>query len=345
MIANRPTLFLIPNFILLLRRISTHFTIAPDIVEAMYDGAKNNSHNTVPNHQEINQHQLKLQQLYQVNPNFKKFGNNLYKAYNNPKVKSIIIAFERQENLDGLEKNPYFQPSLISISLLQAIGIVPFYNKQNSLVYALVNKDNISAISGHQDSIFLKPEDKYLNLIPTLLLVNGYSQSNAKTWIKESVDVVTDFKKKYPISYEILKKINFVCKSKSINEIGSHLPHKIIEKNDEIKFISNFVYTPIPTDLASFNISKEDAYLAIFRFRELINLEKNRYEFVMNNQKGQFLIIKNRDAIHGRDSIEEELVGKRLLIAYAFQDQQKPSRVLQTKIDAIKISEQKFLSP
>lgn len=345
MIANCPRISSISSFTPLLRRISTQFTISPEIVGAMYGGVKNNSYNTVPNHQEINQHQAKLQRLYQVNTNFKKFGNNLYKAYNNPRVKSIAIAFERQENLDGLEKNPYFQPSLISTSLLQAIGLVPFYNKQNFLAYALVNKDNINAISGHQDSMFLKPEDKHLNLIPTLLLVNGYSQSNVKTWIKESVDIITDFKEKYPTSYEILKKINFVCRSKSMNEIGSHLPHKIIEENDEIKFVSNFVYAPIPTDLASFNIPKEDAYLAIFRFRELINLEKNRYEFVMNNQKGQFLIVKNRDAIHGRDSVEEELAGKRLLIAYAFQDQQKPSRVVRTKIDAVKISEQKFLSP
>lgn len=344
MLANCSKRSLIPSFSPLFRQISTQFAISPEIVGAMYEGAKNNSPNIVPSHQEINNHQRKLESLYQQNSDFKKFGNQLFKAYHNSRVKSIAIAFERQENLDGSEKNPYFLPTLIATSLLQGIALVPFYNNKNFPSFALVNKDNANAISGHQDSMFLRPEDKHLNLIPTLLLVNGYSQSNAKTWVKESVDIIKDFKEKYPISYEILKKINFVCRSKSLNEIGSHLPHKIIGENDEIKFISNLVYAPVPTDLSIFGILKEEAYLAIFRFRELVNLEKNRDEFVMNNHEGQFLIVKNSEAIHGRDRVEDELLGKRLLIAFALRLQPKPSSKAQSPIEAEKFSEQKTLS-
>ena len=126
--------------------------------------------------------------------------------------------------------------------------------------------------------------------------------------------------------------------------MGSHLPHKIIGENDEIKFISNLVYAPVPTDLSIFGILKEEAYLAIFRFRELVNLEKNRVEFVMNNHEGQFLIVKNSEAIHGRDRVEDELLGKRLLIAFALRLQPKPSSKAQSPIEAEKFSEQKTLS-
>ena len=91
-----------------------------------------------------------------------------------------------------------------------------------------------------------------------------------------------------------------------------------------------------------FGILKEEAYLAIFRFRELVNLEKNRDEFVMNNHEGQFLIVKNSEAIHGRDRVEDELLGKRLLIAFALRLQPKPSSKAQSPIEAEKFSEKKL---
>lgn len=309
------------------RSISSQFTIAPEAVGAIYEGSNFSPANIVPNSQRIKHHQKKLQQLYQESSDFKKFANNLHKAYNNPNVKSIAIAFERQTNLDGSDKNPYFQPTLIATSLFLGIGLVPFYNEQNFPTFALVDKDSISAISGHQDSISLDPHDKYLNLIPALLLVNAYSQSNAKTWVKEGVDIISEFKEKYPSSYGVLKNMNFTCRSKNVNEIGNPAPHKIIEEGDEINFVSNFIYSPIPIDLARSNISKEEADLAILRFRQVVNSRENRHEFVINNRGVQFLIVKNTDAVHGRSEVEENLRGGRLVIGIPLQ-KQKPSTTM-----------------
>ena len=314
------------------RRISTQFTISPEAVEAIYEGSNTSPSNIVPNSQRIKHHQKKLQQLYQESSDFKKFANNLHKAYDNPNVKSIAIAYERQTNLDGLDKNPYFQPTLIATSLFVGIGLVPFYNEQNFPAFALVDKDSISAISGHQDSISLDPHDKYLNLIPTLLLVNAYSQSNAKTWVKESPDIISEFKEKYPSSYRVLKNINFTCRSRNVDEIGNRTPHKIIGEHDEINFVSNFIYSPIPTDLARSNISKEEIDLAILRFKEVANSEKNRHEFVVNNRGVQFLLVKNTDALHGRSEVEEDLKGGRLVIGIPLQ-KQKPSTTMRISDD------------
>lgn len=314
------------------RRISTQFTISPEAVVAIYEGSNISPSNIVPNSQRIKHHQKKLQQLYQESSDFKKFTNNLYKAYDNPNVKSIAIAFERQTNLDGSDKNPYFQPTLIATSLFVGIGLVPFYNEQNFPAFALVDKDSISAISGHQDSISLDPHDKYLNLIPTLLLVNAYSQSNAKTWVKESPDIISEFKEKYPSSYRVLKNINFTCRSRNVDEIGNRAPHKIIGEHDEINFVSNFIYSPIPTDLARSNISKEEIDLAILRFKEVANSEKNRHEFVVNNRGVQFLLVKNTDALHGRSEVEEDLKGGRLVIGIPLQ-KQKPSTTMRISGD------------
>ena len=325
---------------LLSRQISTKLTISPTIIDEIYGGLEANSSSLVPNSRQINQHQKRLQQLYQENPDFKKFADNLFKAYNNPNVKSIAIAFARQANPDELNKNPYFQPTLIATSLFAGIGLVPFYNQENFPAYALVNKESTSEISGHQDSMFLDPNDKHLNLIPTLLLVNGYSQSNAKTWVKESPDIISEFKEKYPSSHGVLKSINFICKSRNIDEIGNRAPHKIIGEHDEINFVSNFIYSPIPTDLARFNISKEEVDLAILRFKEVVNSKKNRHEFVVNNNGVQFLVIKNTQAVHGRGEVEEDNKGNRYVIGIPIHPDKPPSSA-RTRMDFAKIEDKK----
>jgi hypothetical protein len=325
----------------LTRQISTQFTIPPEIVKKIYENTQAPfSDVVVPDLKRIGKHQKKLEVLYREDKDFKKFADNLYKAYNNPNVKSIAISFERQTNLDGSEKNPYFQPTLVMTSLMGGIGIVPFYNDENFPAFAVVNKDSTSVISGHQDSMFLDPNDKHLNLIPILLLANGYSQSNAKTWVKESPDIISEFKDKYPSSYGILTKINFTCRSKNVDEIGNHAPHKIIGERDEINFVSNFIYSPIPTDLTRFNISKAEANLSILRFKEAVNSEKNRHEFVVNNRGVQFLLVKNKDALHGRDEVEEDNKGNRYVIGIPVYDE-KPSASSIARIDSSKIDHEK----
>jgi hypothetical protein len=299
---------------LFLRKISTNLTVSPEVVDAIYGGSEIVSFKLVPNYEQIDQQKRKLQQLYQENRDFKKFADNLFKAYKNPSVKSIAISFDQDKKLDGTEVNPFFQPTLTATSLMAGIGLVPFYNEENLPSYALVNKESTSAISGHQDSMFLNSNDKNLSLIPTLLLVNGYSQSNSKTWIKESSDIVSEFKEKYPSSYLILKNVYFICRSRNIDEIANPNPHKVIGEHDEINFVSNFIYIPNPNDLARFKISKEESELSILRFKEVVNSKNNRHEFVINNRQVQFLIIKNTEVLHGRDEVEESERGMRLVL-------------------------------
>jgi hypothetical protein len=174
----------VPDSLISYRQISTQLTIPFEIVKEIHVGTPTSSSDAVPNFQRINQHHKRLEALYQSNKGFKKFADNLYKAFNNPNVKSIAIAFERQTNLDGSEKNPYFQPTLIITSLLHGIGLAPFYNNKNLPSFALVNEDNKKPISGHQDSMFLKQDDVQTTLFSYLVLVNGFSKSNAKTWVK-----------------------------------------------------------------------------------------------------------------------------------------------------------------
>jgi len=314
----------VPDSLISYRQISTQLTIPFEIVKEIHVGTPTSSSDAVPNFQRINQNHKRLEALYQSNKGFKKFADNLYKAFNNPNVKSIAIAFERQTNLDGTEVNPFFQPTLTATSLMAGIGLVPFYNEENLPSYALVNKESTSAISGHQDSMFLNSNDKNLSLIPTLLLVNGYSQSNSKTWIKESSDIVSEFKEKYPSSYLILKNVYFICRSRNIDEIANPNPHKVIGEHDEINFVSNFIYIPNPNDLARFKISKEESELSILRFKEVVNSKNNCHEFVINNRQMQFLIIKNTEVLHGRDEVEESERGMRLVLGIPLSKRPSP---------------------
>ena len=320
------------------RSISTRIEIPSQIVENIYKNSVEvaTPNQQIPNSKQIDKQQKNFQQLYQENPDFKKFADNLFKAHRNPKVKSIAIAFERQTNLEEVEGNPYFQPTLIATSLLAGIGLVPFYTAENYPAFALVDKNSKSAISGHQDSMFLDEDHKHLGLIPTLLLVNGYSQSNAKTWVKESVDIINELKKKHPSSYGVLKKLNFIYRSRNVKENGTRPPHRIIGDNDEINFVSNFIYIPVPTDLERFNISKDEANLSILRFREVVNSQENRHEFVINNQGVQFLIVKNTEAVHGRGEVEES-AEPRLLIGIPLK---QPASGVSAPIDSSRVDKQ-----
>jgi hypothetical protein len=301
---------------LFLRKISTNLTVSPEVVDAIYGGSEIVSFKLVPNYEQIDQQKRKLQQLYQENRDFKKFADNLFKAYKNPSVKSIAISFDQEKKLDEIKVNPFFQPTLVATSLIAGIGLVPFYNQENFLSHALVDKESIRPITGHQDSMFLDPNDNYPSLIPTLLLVNGYSQSNAKTWFKEGSDIICEFKEKYPSSFKVLKQINFIgFPLNRIDEIENYTPQKIIGGHDNINFVSGFRYIPISKDLEGFKILKSEAELAILRFREVVNSKQNRHEFVLNNDEVQFLIFKNEMGVHGRDQVEENQKGRRLIIA------------------------------
>ena len=111
------------------RSISTRIEIPSQIVENIYKNSVEvaTPNQQIPNFKQIDKQQKNFQQLYQENPDFKKFADNLFKAHRNPKVKSIAIGFERKINIDDAKENPYFQPTLIATSLLAGIGLAPLY--------------------------------------------------------------------------------------------------------------------------------------------------------------------------------------------------------------------------
>lgn len=327
---------------LIARNISTRFEIPPEIVEEISKISPKAPYQEIPNSRQINQFQEKLQQLYQENLGFKKFADNLFKAYKNSNVKSIAISFEQEKKLNEAEVSPFFQPTLTATSLVAGIGLVPFYHKKNIPVFAIVDKENISTISGHQDNMFLNPTDKHPSLIPALLLVNGYSQSNAKTWFKESSNIISELREKYPSSFEILKQINFIgFPLYKIEEIEKYAPQKIIGEHDNINFVSSFRYIPVLKDLEEFKIFKSDAELAILRFREVVNSKQNRHEFVLNNGEVQFLIFKNELGLHGRDEVEQDEKGHRLVVAIPLASKESPftSIEVQTSVPICKSGE------
>jgi hypothetical protein len=315
-----------------LRKISTRLEISPEIVKEIYKINTNAQYQEFPNSTQINQFQEKLRPLYKKKPDFKKFANKLYEVCNNSDVQSIAISFKREKELDRTEVNPFFQPTLIATSLMTGIGLVPFYDKESFLSHALINKDITGKITGHQDSMFLKLDNKYSSLIPTLLLVNGYSKSDAKTWFKESADIISELKERYPSSFKVLKQINFIgFPTDRIEDEENYTSQKIIGEHNDINFVSGFRYIPISKDLQEFKILKSEAELAILRFREVVNSKQNRHEFVLNNNKVQFLILKNQNGVHGRDQVEEDQRGHRLVVAIPLTSKEPPLTSIKAK--------------
>ena len=319
------------------RQISTKIIVPPHVATKMFEGAPVDSLSLVPNSKQIKKHQELLQKFYQEDQEFRKIANNLYKAFNDDKVKSIALSFTKKEDLENPNETPFFYPVLISTSLLCGIGLAPFYNNKNFPAYALVNKESTSAISGHQDSMYLKSDDKHLSLIPILLLVNGGSKSKAKTWIKESADIIRELKEKYPSAYAILKQINYTTRARSVNEIN-YPPHKIIGENDDLNFVSSFIYLPSFKDLVNSSISQEQAMSAILKLKEIVNSKQNLQELGLSDEGVQYLILKNRDALHGRDEVEEDERGKRKIIGIPLQ-KQKPSTTMRISDNVYRVDE------
>lgn len=295
------------------RQISTQITITPKVVEAMYKSSQAQSSNLLPNSQQIKNHHKILKELYKENPEFRIIANNLFKNFNNPNVKSIAFCFPQQPNLNP-ELSIFWKPVLVATALFSGIGIEPYINNQGFPIFAEVDKKNIAPILGHQDSMFRDPNDKDPSLINFLILVNGFSQSDAVTWFKESVDILNELKYKHPTSHKMLKDINVVARSRDPNEIGQRVPFKIIGDNDEINFVSSFVYTPSPIDLDRCGASKERMNLAILDLIKVANSESNRHEFVLNQQGAQILFLKNMLGLHGRGSVEENQKNLRRII-------------------------------
>ena len=312
------------------RRISTRIEIPPEIVKEISKINTNAPKNqVVPNSTQIDECKKELERIYEEQIKFREVADELYKACNKSVVKSIAVSFKRVEESGRTNVNPFFQPTLIATSLLAGMGYKPFYNKENCLAFTLVDPNNKNAISGHQDSIILKNTP---SLMPAFLLVNGYSTSKAITWVKESADIISELKEKYPSSYEILKKLNFSYRSKNSDESGTR---RIIGDDDEINFVSNFIYNPVPTDLKRFNIFKDEADLAILRFREVVNSQENRHQFVINNKCVQILFVKNLDSLHGRGEVEKG--ADRLLIGIPLN---QPASEAVAPIDSSKVNKQ-----
>ena len=297
------------------RAISTIITPSPAIVKMLFEGDVPSS-NPIPNRFQIVEKQQKLQNIYIEDKQFKKFADNLYKSLNNPRVKAVAINFEKQIDHNISQNNLFFQSILMMTALTRGLGFEAFYDIKNSPSYVFVDSNNSSQIDGHQDGIFLHGDDKISSLMPYLCLINAHSTSNVKTWIKEIDDIAIELKEKYPKDYKILKQLNFIGISPA-----SEVVHKgKIFSQDEnqkyfMQFVSNFEYFPFSKELHGFGILPDQAKQAIERLKEVVNSEKNRQDFILNDKQTQVILIDNHDAVHGRDQIKKDDVGLRLIVA------------------------------
>ena len=297
------------------RAISTIITPSPAIVKMLFEGDAPSS-NPIPNRFQIVEKQQKLQNIYIEDKQFKKFADNLYKSLNNPRVKAVAINFEKKIDHNISQNSLYFQSILMTTALTRGLGFEAFYNIKNLPSHVFVDSTKSNKIDGHQDGIFLKEDDKIPSLMPYLALVNTHSTSDVKTWIKEINDIAIELKEKYPKDYEILKQLNFIGISPA-----SEVVHKgKIFSQDEnqkyfMEFVSNFEYFPFSKELHGFGILPDQAKQAIERLKEVVNSEKNRQDFILNDKQTQVILIDNHDAVHGRDQIKKDDVGLRLIVA------------------------------
>ena len=317
------------------RGISTQITIGPKVVEAMDKGSQVESSNLLPSFQQIKNHHKILKELYKENPEFRKIDNNLFRDFNNPNVNSIAFYFSQQLNLNP-KSNIFWRPVLVATALLYGVGIRPYLNNEASPIHAMVNKENIAPILGHQDSMFKHPSHKDPSLIKLLLLVNGFSESNAITWFKESIDILNELKEKSLLSYQILKEVSVVARPTDPEGVGQRVPFKIIGENDELNFVSSFIYTPNPIDLNKYGVSIERMNIAILDLKKIVNCKSNRHEFILNNNEVQFLLLKNIFGLHGRCSVEKSQKNLRQIIGIPLDyPYPSPSIQLRNSVDRV----------
>ena len=296
------------------RGISTIITPSPEVVEMLFERDTPCS-NPIPNRSQIIEKQQKLQNIYIEDKQFKKFADNLYKSLNNPRVNVVAIDFEKKIDHNISQNNLFFQSILMTTALSRGMRFEAFYDIKNSPSYVFVDSNNSIKIDGHQDGIFLKDDDKISSLMPYLCLINAHSTSNVKTWIKEIDDIAIELKEKYPKDYKILKQLNFIGISPT-----SELVHKgKIFSQDEnqkyfMQFVSNFEYFPSSKELHEFGILPDQAKQATERLKEVVNSEKNRQKFILNDKQTQIIFMNNQRVVHGRDQIKES-DGLRLIIA------------------------------
>jgi len=293
------------------RKISTKIIIPSDVANEMFATSSHDSMTLVPNQKQIENHQQHLKKLYEVNSDFKKIGNNLFKNFNDPNVKSIALSFPQPPNSEA-GRSVFFLPVLSATALFSGIGALPYYNDKGFPLFALVDKDSTNPILGHQDSMYYNPDDKESSLMKYLMLVNGFSQSKAVTWFKESIEILKELKANNLESYNILKDTFVIAKSKNPNEVESKTPFKIISENDELTFVSNFVYVPHPSLDSNSKIRFEKAVKLL---KDIVNSKSNRHEFVLNQDEVQILFLKNLLGLHGRGPVEEDQEGLRKIIA------------------------------
>jgi hypothetical protein len=303
------------------RGISTIITPSPEVVKMLFE-ADAPSSNPIPNRFQIVEKQQKLQNIYIEDKQFKNFADNLYKSLNNSRINVVAINFAKQTDCNISKNSLYFQSILMTTTLAQGLGFEAFYDIKNLPSHVFVDSTRSCKIDGHQDGIFLKDDDKIPSLMPYLALINAHSTSHVKTWIKEINDIAIELKEKYPKDYEILKQLNFIGISPA-----SEVVHKgKIFSQDEnqkyfMQFVSNFEYFPFSKELHGFGILPDQAKQAIERLKEVVNSEKNRQDFILNDKQTQIIFMNNQQVVHGRDQIKES-DGLRLIVAIPLKKNQ-----------------------
>lgn len=281
-----------------LKAFSSNSLIIPDkVAEEMYKNistAPNKSNDplslVIPDLEKIEAFTKSLKELYKINPEFKKFSDELFKV--SRQSKAFGINYNLPEEIDPHGRY------LVATGLSQAIGFVPVCNKNMVPLIGSVTS-GVGAVSGHQDMI-------RSSFVKLLLLINLGSNSDCVTWFKSNHDIIQELKESYPSSYQVLKTVKFLSNMQSEAQT-------LIDENNNIRFKHHFLYSPLSGDLYRFGILRDKALEALFNLDKVINSEPGRHPFIFKDSdpKGsgknvQMLIINNKDGFHGRTASNKE---------------------------------------
>lgn len=285
---------------------SNSLTIPDKVVEEMCKNispAPNKSKDplslVIPDLEKIEAFTKSLKELYKINPEFKKFSDQLFKV--SRQSKAFGINYNLPEEIDPHGRY------LVPTALCLGIGLKPICNQNNVPLIGTVTS-GVGAVSGHQDMT-------KSGLVESLLLINLGSNSKCITWFKQNDDIIQELKENYPSSYQVLKTVKFV--SNAQNEAQT-----LIGENDNIRFKHYFLYSPLPGELSRFGILRDKASEAILNLNKVINSKENRHKFLLRDvgsEVSQVACIKNEDGFHGR----EPGSGVRSLIALALEKSRK----------------------
>ena len=217
-----------------------------------------------------------------------------------------------------LEKDSYHNPTdhnfntlLGSIALFNLLNIDCYYGNYSQTPVAVeVPSNQIFESLGHQDNLSEIDQRKNVIYQPMtyLALINIFSNSLTRTWVKDSATIVARLKSENIYFYHLIKNHKFDLFSRDNNlMIRNHSLINIIAQEEYLKQYSSDVFYKIAAE----NLDREkpcdhEIYQAFELLKKIANDEKDKHYFTLNNLSTQIAIIDNLKMIHGREGLERK---------------------------------------